>query len=73
VSETVNVRTKVCQHCGKDAVVVVDKAGYEAWGAGVFVQVAFPDMDKEVREILISGTHPQCWIAMFGTEDDEED
>ena len=71
MNDTVPVRTRVCQHCGNDAVVEVSREGYEQWKAGAFVQVAFPGMGADVRELLISGTHPQCWIALFGTGEED--
>ena len=33
---------------------------------GVPVQEALPHWSPEMRETLISGTHPACWKEMFG-------
>ena len=30
------------------------------------VQELFPQMSASEREVLISGTHGECWEAMFG-------
>lgn len=37
----------------------------------ILIQQGFPDLSAEVREQMISGTHPDCWVELFG-EDDEE-
>ena len=42
-----------------------------ALSAGVPVQDLLPVMARPEREQLISGTHPACWAARFGK--DEED
>lgn len=66
----IQVQTRPCMHCGRRAVLEVDEAGFAAWQAGEFVQVALPGLSADERELLISGTHPQCFVALFGTEDD---
>lgn len=68
--DTISVRTKRCFSCATTSVVVLDRAAFEAWQSGTFVQVAFPHLSAEDRELLISGTHPACWDAMFA--DNEE-
>jgi hypothetical protein len=30
------------------------------------MQEAFPDLDKALREQMISGTHPNCWKEVYG-------
>ena len=59
--------------------VVVSKGDYSvrvhgdkwvAWNTyGKLIQNAMPDLTAEQREFLISGTTPDEWAAMFGTED----
>lgn len=41
-------------------------AGVEA---GEPIQVALPDRPSDFREMLITGTHPECWNRIFGEED----
>lgn len=64
-STTTEVRTLSCIHCGTSSVVELDNDGLRKWQAGEFVHVAFPAMSVDEREVLISGTHPGCWEAMF--------
>jgi hypothetical protein len=40
------------------------------WKDGALIQDAFPEVDKETRELIISGTHPACWQKMFGDAED---
>jgi hypothetical protein len=46
----------------------LDRKAVESWQAGEIIQVAFPDMSIDDREILISGTHPACWNKLFPEE-----
>ena len=61
-----------CVVCGKrhDS-IVLDAERYYQWKAGSCVQDVFPEMTEEQREILISGTCPECWDALFSKEDEE--
>jgi hypothetical protein len=68
------ITTKPCMKCGKTAEMEVDSTAYFRWKEqGWHIQTAFPDMPAEQRELLISGTHPACWLELFGDEDDDED
>lgn len=58
-----------CMLCGELSGVIVDAEGYDKWVAGEFVQDAFPRMPAEDREVLISGTHDECWDNMMGDDD----
>ena len=40
-----------------------------AWKSGQNIQRAFPEMPKERRELLISGTHSDCWDRLFAEEE----
>ena len=40
--------------------------------AGENIQIAFPDLTADQREILISGICPECWDKIFPPEEDEE-
>ena len=62
-----------CPFCGVIAEVVVPVAGFMEWRSGVLVQKAFPDLDVDSREQLISGICPKCWDETFGPSDETED
>lgn len=55
-----------CLFCGIQSILSVSVAGFRLRQNGAAVQVAFPEMPMEIREIVISGTHPECWEAEFG-------
>jgi len=65
---SLTVTTRPCGFCGKPGVVSVPQAGFFAWAKdGVLIQDAMPDIPKERREQLISGTCPDCWRRYFGS------
>jgi len=66
--------TPNCPICGVATDVMVDFAMYKAWcNREILVQDAFPHMSKEEREVLMTGTHPDCWNIMWAGIDEEEE
>ena len=65
------IKTKTCKVCGNYELWSLDRGAVERWQAGELIQNAFPDMSINDREIMISGTHPECWNKLFGEGDDE--
>ena len=61
--------SKRCSACGGDAHVEVPDVAYHAWRGGMLAQEAFHDLSPEIREQIISGTHPACWNTLFQKED----
>jgi hypothetical protein len=61
--------TNNCQVCNKHTIMVVNIAEFNAWRGGLLIQQAFPTMSQPDRELLISGTHPDCWDSLFSEED----
>lgn len=71
MSETlITITTPKCFHCGLEGEVTVNPAGLAAYHRGEYAQVAFPELDKAVREQIISGTHPKCWDYIFSDHSD---
>lgn len=62
------ITTRPCMVCGQASEVSVPVDGYSRWQAGAYVQDAFPAMNADEREMLISGTHPVCWDLLFADE-----
>ena len=60
-----------CLFCGIQSTLSVPMAGFQLRQNGAAVQVAFPEMPMEIREVIISGTHPECWEAEFGIDWEE--
>ena len=61
---TVLMRTPTCSICKKTDFVEVSADGYVARKKGALIQEAFPELDKALREQILSGTHPKCWESM---------
>ena len=67
--KVMTVHTKACMLCGESGHIVVDEAGLEAWGSGVLIQNAFPELSAAEREQLMTGIHGECWDKAFREED----
>jgi hypothetical protein len=65
--------TNSCYHCGTENIIKIDEEDYKLWKVDqTYVQNVFPNLSFEEREVLISGTHPQCWTEIFGNEQEED-
>lgn len=51
----------------------VTEEQYAAWRRGVLVQDAFPQLDSEQREFILSGITPDEWDAAFPRGDNESE
>lgn len=60
------VETPQCGLCGKGGQVEVPMKGFLIRQLGGLIQEAYPEMDKTLREQMISGTHPACWEKAYG-------
>ena len=70
------IKTRRCMVCGNEGLLELPDEGISKYESGAFVQEAFPQLPKELREQIISGTHPKCWdemFAPFGDDEDDED
>jgi hypothetical protein len=66
--------TGPCVVTGLEHSVVVSRDGLLAYfEQGVTAREAFPELPKEEREFLISGTSPNGWRMLFGTAEDLEE
>ena len=60
---------KYCPICAKAREVEVNEQDYWDWEDGTLAQDAFPYLEPEEREVLISGICKECWQEMFGGEE----
>lgn len=58
-------RCPPCRVCGKRAIITVDGVALQRWFAGELIQEAFPNMDSDTRELIVSGTHATCWNTLY--------
>ena len=63
---TTSFVTPNCECCGKSSVVLLPRIRFERWQSGQLVQDVFPDLSADLRELLLYGTHPACWVVMYG-------
>lgn len=68
---TVTVKAP-CIVTGKPYSVTAPYAGWKAWRAGELIQNALPELSKDDREFLTSGTSPAGWDLLFPEERNEE-
>lgn len=60
----------LCVHCEGETFFLMTEEQYNKWKVrGFYIQDVFPELHKEVREWMISGTHPDCWEQVFGLEE----
>ena len=67
-----NVKIEVrCRECGEYKEIEVDSWAYHEWSERrLLAQEAFPHLEADDRELLISNTCGQCWNNLF-SEDEE--
>jgi hypothetical protein len=65
MTDTINVITGSCPVCGLRSKLEVPTDEYTAWRRGTLIQKAMPSLNRDERELLITGTHPACWAAAF--------
>jgi len=69
-----NVQTQACISCHKTSTVQMTASQYLRYRGGVEnLQDIFPDATADFRELLITGTHKECWDKMFGEGDEDND
>ncbi len=66
----IKVKSKSCPDCGDVKELTVTDSDYTSWKAGALIQRAFPYLNTDDRERLITGYCPSCFAKIFA--DDEE-
>lgn len=62
--------TQPCCVCAERSMLEVNRESYYEWKSGnALIQEAFPAMSAGERELLITGTHSECWEKIFGGEE----
>lgn len=56
---------KICVICAKPNQIHVPDEVVARINAGDFIQDAWPDSTSDEREVLISGSHQECWSNLF--------
>ena len=66
------IQSRDCPRCGDIKQLEVSQGGLDRYKVGEHAQNAFPELDADDRERLITGICPGCWTALFGEPDDED-
>lgn len=48
----------------------LDKDAYDSWRSGELIQNAFPNLDSDQRELLVTGYTQEGWTQTFGDEEE---
>lgn len=67
---TVLIEAPTCFVCGTAAIIAVTDEEAAALASGAYMQDALPARSAAEREVLISGTHPECWDSLFPAEEE---
>lgn len=60
----------LCVVCQTSSRMFVSPAEFEhVWNRDKPVAEVFPNVSLDEIEVLISGTHPECWDELFGDEE----
>ena len=60
-----------CKKCNEVNEIDVDFEKFIAWRSSkMLIQEAFPELDADQRELLISGICPKCWDELFPSEEE---
>ena len=73
----ITVVTPQCYQCGEEGEIgltATELVGYEQWQSSTdtYIQDCLPTLPRELREQLITGTHPKCWEEMFNFDEEDE-
>lgn len=69
----VTVRTKACIQCGGHSQIEMPLGKYRQWMDGESLQDVMPEWSAERQELLLSGTHADCWKEIFAGMDEGDD
>lgn len=65
-----NIKCRPCPECDKVGRVEVEEDDFYKWQKGALIQVAFPYLNEDDREMLMTGIDPECWARLMKDIDD---
>lgn len=60
--------TRRCPVCLKGGTIMVDENELFSYLRGEYIGTAFKSLTIPLREQILSGVHPHCWLEMWGEE-----
>jgi len=66
----IKVETLPCILCKKTSIIELDEDKYEKYMEGESkIETIWPDKTADEREMIMTGTHPECWEKIFEGEE----
>lgn len=66
--------TSRCHYCKVEHQQFITTDQWYRWQEnGEYIQDVFPHLTDSQREMLLTGTHPECWEKMFPQDEEEDD
>lgn len=57
-----------CTGCGEGTAFTLSTKDVSSWQEGANIQDVWPEMSREHREMLVSGTCTPCWEELMGID-----
>lgn len=61
--------TVICSTCQDKKVLRLEESSVKRYMSGELAQTCFPELSRNDRELLISGTCGDCFDDMFGSDE----
>jgi hypothetical protein len=66
-------RSMPCPMCGKVTIMNLNPGQVNAWLHGTHIQNAFPELNAQEREVMLTGFCSQeCWDKAFAEDEDDD-
>jgi len=69
MEDTYTVECQPCIVCSNKTCIDVPAQGIFWYNQGKLIQECFPELPKEDRELLITGTHDECFNSLYKEEE----
>jgi hypothetical protein len=57
--------TEKCPVCDTSSELLLDEEKLIRWHYGELLQDVFPELTPSTRELILTGTHDDCWDQLF--------
>tara|TARA_R110002020_G_scaffold7496_1_gene31500 strand:- start:19046 stop:19294 length:249 start_codon:yes stop_codon:yes gene_type:complete len=72
-TDTYTVETEPCIMCDEISNVEITSQGLFYYNQGKLIQECFPELSIGDRELLITGTHDECFNELYAEEGQQDD
>lgn len=78
MADSAVITTPPCMVCSQTSTLIITIEEWQRLSAiddngrpRYLIQDALPERDSDFRELVMTGTHPECWSQIFPEGDDE--